>query len=97
MDSDEESDGEHQHDEDYEEGSEMSMSSLVRRTKLAWNTTKVAQKGPRLTKLPNKGKSNASSPGSSHRNKTAKLRKRLLEEVELDEDAGIGEFFFFFC
>ncbi|KAF9300259.1 hypothetical protein BGZ74_008087 [Mortierella antarctica] len=90
MDSDEESDGEYQRDEDYEEGSEMSMSSLLRRTKLAWNTTKVAQKGPRQTKLPNKGKSSASSPGSSHRNKTAKLRKRLLEEVELDEDAGIG-------
>ncbi|KAG0097588.1 hypothetical protein BGZ93_002426 [Podila epicladia] len=90
MDSDEESDQEYQRDEDHEEGGEMSMSNLVRGTKLARNTTKIAQKEAGQTKLPSKGKYKTSSTGSSHRNKTAKLRKRLLEEVELDEDAGIG-------
>ncbi|KAG0028010.1 hypothetical protein BGZ82_008652 [Podila clonocystis] len=88
MDSDEESDREFQGGEDYEQGSEMSMSSLVRRTKLSRNTTKVAQ--PIQTESPSKGKSKTSSLGSNHRKKNEKLRKRLMEEVELDEDAGIA-------
>ncbi|KAG0339752.1 hypothetical protein BG000_001428 [Podila horticola] len=36
------------------------------------------------------GKSKTSSSGTTHRIKSEKLRKRLLEEVELDEDAGIA-------
>ncbi|KAF9316705.1 hypothetical protein BG003_001672 [Podila horticola] len=68
----------------------MSMSSLVRRTKLVQNTTQVAHKQPGQTKSLSNGKSKTSSSGTTHRIKTEKLRKRLLEEVELDEDAGIA-------
>ncbi|KAG0034896.1 hypothetical protein BGZ81_002303 [Podila clonocystis] len=45
---------------------------------------------PIQTESPSKGKSKTSSSGSNHRKKNEKLRKRLMEEVELDEDAGIG-------
>lgn len=88
--SDEDSGPEHQREEDYEEEEEeeegLSMSSLI------LNTTGVAQKKSRQTKSPNKDKFKATSPGRSNHRNITKLRKRLLEEVELDEDAGIGEF-----
>lgn len=87
--SDEDSGPEHQREEDYEEEEEeegLSMSSLI------LNTTGVAQKKSRQTKSLNKDKLKATSPGRSNHRNITKLRKRLLAEVELDEDAGIGEF-----
>lgn len=85
--SDEDSGLEHQSDEDHEEEEGLNMSSLLR------NTIRVAQKRSRQTKSPTQGKSKAASSGRSNHRNINKLRKRLLEEVELDEDAGIGEFY----
>ncbi|KAF9389624.1 hypothetical protein CPB97_011034 [Podila verticillata] len=83
--SDEDSGLEHQSDEDHEEEEGLNMSSLLR------NTIRVAQKRSRQTKSPTQGKSKAASSGRSNHRNINKLRKRLLEEVELDEDAGIGQ------
>ncbi|KAF9383957.1 hypothetical protein CPC16_008659 [Podila verticillata] len=80
----EDSDPERQSDGDHEEEEGLNMSSLLQ------NTIRVAQKRSKQTKSPNQGKSKATSSGQFNHRNIKKLRKKLLEEVELDEDAGIG-------